>query len=78
MKPEEEYTYYSRHFNIVCEKEPQVLLPIDTYQLVVVLNPGPLPEDGPITLEVVTNLAEEQLDQVFENLKEKTYLTLNV
>jgi hypothetical protein len=78
MKPEDEYTYYSRHFNIICEKEPQVLLPIDTYRLVAMLNPGPLKDDGPVTLEVITNITEERLDLIFEELKEKIYLTLEL
>jgi len=75
---EENYCYYSKHFNIVCEKEKQQKEMPETYRLTALLNPGPLRDDGPISLEVVTNISEIGLDDAFELLKEKIYLTLDV
>jgi len=49
-----------------------------TYKLDVLLNPGPGLDDGPILIDSRNNLNESELDQALEELKEKTYLTLEV
>jgi len=78
MTVEEQSSYYSKHFNIICEKEPKILLEEPTYKLDVLLNPGPGLDDGPILIDSRNNLNESELDQALEELKEKTYLTLEV
>jgi hypothetical protein len=78
MSIEDQYSYYSKHFDVICALESYDEDGPAIYKLSVLLNPGPGIDDGPVLLEVRDNLSEDQLDQVLEELKEKTYLTLEL
>lgn len=75
MTIEEQYSYYSRHFNIICEYENQLQ---ETYKLSVLLNPGPDSTDGPILLDVKEDILEPDLDKALEDLKFQTLLKLDI